>query len=102
MAAMVERARGRDALVKLLCDPRQLLAAYNELAAAHPRSDGEGLATWSPDSWRGLPLLLRRPHQHLVDRHPARAGHDVGDGIRDVLGLHALDVGEALHGLLGD
>ena len=54
MAAMVERARGRDALVKLLCDPRQLLAAYNELAAAHPRSDGEGLATWSPDFLAGL------------------------------------------------
>jgi len=48
------RARGRDALVKLLCDPRQLLAAYNELAAAHPRSDGEGLATWSPDFLAGL------------------------------------------------
>lgn len=54
MAAMVERARGRDALVKLLCDPRALLAAYNELAAAHPRNDGEGLATWSPDFLAGL------------------------------------------------
>jgi hypothetical protein len=49
MAALIERARGRDALVKLVCDPRALLAAYNEIAAAHPRSDGEGLATWSPD-----------------------------------------------------
>lgn len=54
MAAMVERARGRDVLVKLLCDPRALLAAYNELAAAHPRSDGEGLATWSPEFLAGL------------------------------------------------
>lgn len=49
MAAMVERARGRDALVRTVCDPRSLLAAYNEVAAAHPRGDGEALATWSPD-----------------------------------------------------
>jgi hypothetical protein len=49
MAAMVERARGREALVKLVCDPRALLAAYNEVAAAHPRKDGEGLAVWSPE-----------------------------------------------------
>ena len=54
MAAMIERARGREALVKTLCDPRALLIAYNELAAAHPRSDGEGLATWSPDFLAGL------------------------------------------------
>lgn len=54
MAAMVERARGREALVRALCDPRALLAAYNELAAAHPRSDGEGLAAWSPDFLAGL------------------------------------------------
>ena len=49
MAAMVERARGRDALLKTLCDPRALLTAYNEVVAAHPRGDGEALATWSPD-----------------------------------------------------
>jgi hypothetical protein len=49
MAAMVERARGREALLRTLCDPRSLLAAYNEVAAAHPRGDGEALATWSPD-----------------------------------------------------
>jgi hypothetical protein len=49
MAAMIERAGGREALVKLVCDPRALLAAYNEVAAAHPRSDGAGLALWSPE-----------------------------------------------------
>ncbi|HEV2845394.1 MAG TPA: DUF5700 domain-containing putative Zn-dependent protease, partial [Thermoanaerobaculia bacterium] len=49
MAAVVEQARGREALVKALCDPRTLLAAYNEAAASHPRSDGGGLARWSPD-----------------------------------------------------
>ncbi|HEX4963200.1 MAG TPA: DUF5700 domain-containing putative Zn-dependent protease [Thermoanaerobaculia bacterium] len=49
MAAMVERARGRDALLQTICDPRSLLAAYNGVAAAHPRGDGEALATWSPD-----------------------------------------------------
>jgi hypothetical protein len=49
MAAMIERARGREALVKSVCDPRALMAAYNDVAAAHPRGDGESLATWSPD-----------------------------------------------------
>ncbi|HSS48835.1 MAG TPA: DUF5700 domain-containing putative Zn-dependent protease [Thermoanaerobaculia bacterium] len=49
MAAMIERARGRDALVRTVCDPRSLLTAYNEVAAAHPRGDGEALAAWSGD-----------------------------------------------------
>lgn len=49
IAAVVERARGREALVKTLCDPRALLAAYNEVAASHSRRDGGGLARWSPD-----------------------------------------------------
>ncbi|MBW8879500.1 MAG: hypothetical protein JF614_31590 [Acidobacteria bacterium] len=49
MAAMIERAQGRDALLKTVCDPRTLLFAYNEVAAAHPRGDGAVLATWSPD-----------------------------------------------------
>jgi len=49
MAAMIERARGREALVKLVCDPRALLAAYNEVAAAHARRGGAGLALWSPE-----------------------------------------------------
>jgi hypothetical protein len=52
--AAARRAGARDVLVKLLCDPRQLLTAYNELAAAHPRNDGEGLAAWSPDFLAGL------------------------------------------------
>lgn len=64
MAAMVERARGRDVLVKLLCDPRQLLAAYNELVAGHPRSDGEGLAMWSPDFLTGLSAKGASPPAH--------------------------------------
>lgn len=49
MAAVVEKARGREALVKTLCDPRALLAAYDEAAASQPLSDGGGLARWSPD-----------------------------------------------------
>jgi hypothetical protein len=54
MAVLVEKAKGRETLVKILCDPRALLAAYNEAAAAHPRKDGEGLAMWSPDFLAGL------------------------------------------------
>jgi hypothetical protein len=60
MAAMIERARGRSALVGLVCDPRSLLAAYNEIASAHARNDGEGLATWSPDFLAALAPVIRQ------------------------------------------
>jgi len=49
MAAIVERTQGRDVVVRAVCDPRTLLSAYNEVAAAHPRSDTESLPTWSGD-----------------------------------------------------
>ena len=49
MAALVEREKGRDFLVATMCDPRRLLAAYDEVAAAHPRADGGGLARFSPE-----------------------------------------------------
>ena len=44
----------------------------------------------------GLTLLLGRADQHLVDRDAARAGHDVGDRVGDVAGLHRLVVPDAL------
>ncbi|MEA2600026.1 MAG: hypothetical protein QOF89_1018 [Acidobacteriota bacterium] len=63
MAAMVERARWRDALLQTICDPRSLLAAYNEVAAAHPRGDGEGLALWSADFLAALGREAPAPSQ---------------------------------------
>lgn len=48
------RARGRDALVRLICDPRTLLATYNDAASAHPRNDGQALALWSPELLKAL------------------------------------------------
>lgn len=57
MAALIERTRGRQALLATVCDPRALLATYNEIAAAHPRRgdrDGEGLARWSPEFLESL------------------------------------------------
>lgn len=47
MAALVERARGREVVRRAACDPRVLLGAYNDVAAAHPRSDAEPLPRWS-------------------------------------------------------
>ena len=38
----------------------------------------------------GLPFLLGGPDQDLIDRHVTRPGHDVGDRVRDVRGLHPL------------
>jgi hypothetical protein len=47
MAAMVERAGGREQVVRAVCDPRVLLHTYNEIAGAYPRSDGGSLPLWS-------------------------------------------------------
>jgi hypothetical protein len=46
MAATIERADGRAALVGTLCDPAALLRRYNEAAV---RSGEPGLPRWSPD-----------------------------------------------------
>jgi hypothetical protein len=47
-----------------------------------------GLATGEK---RRLPGLVGRANEHLVDGHPAVAGHDVNDGVSDVLGEQRLD-----------
>lgn len=49
MAALVERAKGRETVLRAVCDPRVLLTAYNEVAASYPRSDAEPLPLWSED-----------------------------------------------------
>lgn len=49
MAALVERVQGRGMVVRAVCDPRILLVAYNEVAAAYPRSDAEPLPLWGED-----------------------------------------------------
>ena len=49
MAALVERVMGREVVVRAVCDPRILLEAYNEVAAAYPRSDVEPLPLWGED-----------------------------------------------------
>ena len=49
MAALVERVQGRDVVVRAVCDPRVLLTAYNEVAAAIPRSDTQPLPLWGDD-----------------------------------------------------
>ncbi len=54
MAAVVEKAEGRDVLVASVCDPRILLAAWNRVVEAHARAGGEGLERWSPELTRVL------------------------------------------------
>ena len=49
MAALVERVRGREVVVRAVCDLRVLLTAYNEVAAAYPRSEAEPLPLWGED-----------------------------------------------------
>ncbi len=48
MAATIEEVFGRDRLIDVLCDPRLLLATYNEAAVAQS-SAGEELPVWSPE-----------------------------------------------------
>lgn len=51
MAALVERVEGREAVVAGICDPRELLLAYNRVARRvteeRPRPDGGDLPLWS-------------------------------------------------------
>jgi hypothetical protein len=47
MAAIVERYVGREPVIAAACDPRVLLRAYNDVAAALPRSDDGSLPLWS-------------------------------------------------------
>lgn len=49
MAVTIERRFGRPRLIACMLDPRQVLAAYNEAAAAQNRAGGERLALWSPE-----------------------------------------------------
>lgn len=61
MAALIERAHGREVLVAAICDPRQLLARYNAVAAENPRNAGTGLARWSPAFLQALEGLKGSP-----------------------------------------
>ena len=47
MSVMIEKAYGRARLIEMLCDPRQLLVAYNDAAAKYNRKAKEPLAVWS-------------------------------------------------------
>lgn len=49
MAAIVEKARGRAVVIESVCDPRILIAAYQQIALEHSRSNEAGLARWSPE-----------------------------------------------------
>jgi hypothetical protein len=48
MAAVVAKEGGREALVAAMCDPVQLLTAYNAAEPRHARRTGGRLATWDP------------------------------------------------------
>ncbi len=48
MAALVERAYGRQTFNECLLDPRKLLTLYNKVAL-EANAKGASLATWSPD-----------------------------------------------------
>lgn len=48
MCALVEKTYGRRALVRVMCDHRRLLRAYNRAAARHNRRSRERLPLWSP------------------------------------------------------
>lgn len=54
MAAVVEKAEGREVVVASVCDPRILLAAWNRVAEAHAPDGGGGLERWSPELTRAL------------------------------------------------
>lgn len=60
MAVTIEKRFGRARLIACMLDPRQVLAAYNEAAAAQNRAGGERLALWSPDLMLALGVASAR------------------------------------------
>ena len=65
MAATIEKALGRDRLIESACDPRKLLATYNE--AARKVGDGK-LPLWSDNVLREISGTARRTTSLEVDR----------------------------------
>lgn len=53
MATLVEEAWGRERLIADACDPRKLLASYNE-AARRRAKEGEAPVLWSPGLLEGV------------------------------------------------
>ena len=47
MAAMVEKALGREIVIRSVCDPRELLVAYNQVASATTSKIAPPPALWS-------------------------------------------------------
>src|SRR5690349_4939458 len=47
MSVVIEKTFGRQRLIESFCDPRKLLATYNEAAAIYNRKSREPVATWS-------------------------------------------------------
>jgi hypothetical protein len=48
MGVVIEKTLGRRALLAAMCDPRELLAAYNRAAARNNRKSHKPMAVWSP------------------------------------------------------
>ena len=57
MAAIVEKAEGRDEVVRAICDPRLLLAAYDRVARGNMGPGEAALPTWSPALLEALGIL---------------------------------------------
>ena len=47
MAAMVEQSLGREIIIRSVCDPRELLVAYNQVASASTAETAPPPALWS-------------------------------------------------------
>ena len=47
MAAMVEKSHGREVVIRSVCDPRELLVAYNQVATASAPKTGPPPTLWS-------------------------------------------------------
>jgi hypothetical protein len=55
MAATVERERGRERLVEIVCEPQRFLQTYNQAAAARNRRGSDRLPLWSDALLASLP-----------------------------------------------
>ncbi|MCL6481608.1 MAG: hypothetical protein K6U02_07770 [Firmicutes bacterium] len=81
MAVTIEQGLGRDELIARLCNPAELLIAYNEAGARHNAATGESLALWSPELLSRLGAKTVNPAEPQV-WFPCAEHKTAGCGLR--------------------
>jgi hypothetical protein len=103
VGATVERELGRAHLVAALCEPVELMAAYNRAAGLAERGGGARLPRWSEALIRALRGVPGHEGEGLGDGRGEGAGAQAVQDEAEGVGAPDLDLDEAVvHGRLED